>query len=249
MFVATALAQSATNDSSSATGPGIFEKAPYNMIFYGGDGGVFTPRNSSASAPTQSCAGGSPTTTAHYNCAEQFSRVGTGGFVFGARPMRYVEATFRFDILGDFNGYKSVSAPYQCVSGCTGVVNENIVTNSLLFTTDVQGVLPLFREHLLISAGGGIDWLMVRSHPQTNAQVEGACLYCPPPQGGHGPTEVAEIMYFPKQFLGIGFQVRNVQVSSGGLSQVAGPVFGPITYKDRFFLIGGEVSIRFWTRH
>lgn len=244
-----AFAQSGANDSSSHNGPGLFEKAPFNMLIEEAGGGVFSPRNSSASAPTQNCAGGFPTTTLHYDCAEQFTRVEAFHFAGGVRPIRYFEAKVGFDFLGDFNGYKSITAPYQCVSGCTGVVNENIVTSSILTTTDFEGVLPLFREHLLISGGGGIGWLQVRSHPQTNAQVEGTCIYCPPPQGGHGPTEIAELTYFPSRYIGIGLQIRNVQVSSPGLTAVAGPVFGPITYKDRFFLIGGNVSLRLWKHH
>lgn len=221
------------------------------MIFEEFDGGVFSPRNASASAPTQNCVNGLPSNGLQYDCAEQFSRVGTGGFSGGVRPLRYFEAAVRFDFLGNFNGYKTTTAPFQCVSGCTGVLNENIVTSSFMTTLDFQGVLPLFRDHLLISAGGGVDWLMVRSRVQTNAntQIQGTCFSCPPPQGGHGPTEVAEVMYLPLRYLGVGVQVRNAQVSSGGLTEAAGPLFGPITYKDRFFLIAGEATLRFWTHH
>jgi hypothetical protein len=245
LFAPALFAQNGTNDNTQTKGPGLFEKAPYGVVLFEAGGGLFSPQSSSANAPTQNCPGGVITTNLHYDCAEQFSRTGSGGFEMGGRPIRYLEASVRTDILGNFNGYQSSTAPYQCVSGCTGVVNESIVTSAALITLNVQGVLPLFREHLLISAGGGVGWLEVRSNAQTgNAQVSGGCPSCPPPQGGHGPTEVAEILYFPNRHIGFGLQFRNAQISSPGLSSVAGPIFGPITYKDRFYLIGGEITVR-----
>ncbi|HEY1760696.1 MAG TPA: hypothetical protein VGG72_35300 [Bryobacteraceae bacterium] len=248
-FVPALFAQSGAHDNAQGKAPGIFEKAPYSLINIEVGGGLFSPQSSSANAPTQNCPGGIISTNLRYDCAEQFSRAGSGGFEMGVRPIRYLEAGVRTDILGNFNGYQSNSATYQCVSGCTGVVNENIVTSSALITLNAQGVLPLFREHLLISAGGGIGWLEVRSNAQTgSAQVQGGCPSCPPPQGGHGPTAVAGMMYFPNRHVGFGLQFRDVQISSPGLSQVAGPFYGPITYKDRFYLISGEISVRFGKR-
>lgn len=92
--------------------------------------------------------------------------------------------------------------------------------------------------------------MKVHQEAQTgSAQVQGGCVYCVAPHGAHGPTEVAEIMYFPSRHFGIGLQVRNVQISTpSGLSYAAGPLYGPITYKDRFLLIGGTISLRVGSR-
>lgn len=96
----------------------------------------------------------------------------------------------------------------------------------------------------------GIAWLQVSQSPQAagNEQLEG-CDSC---QGrrGHGPTEVAEVLFLPFEHFGFGFHVRNVQISSNGLTPDSGPVSGgSITYKDRFLSIGGEISIRLGVHH
>jgi hypothetical protein len=224
-------------------------KAPYSMIYFEGGGGIVSPQHSSASVPTMPCPNGLISNLSH-PCAEQFSRADAGLIGMGVRPIRYLQTGTTIGILGNVNGYNSVTAPYQCVSGCTGTVSETVNTTTSLITIDARGVLPLFHEHLLISAGGGVGWVEVRSHAATgSAQVQGGCPYCPSPQGGHGPTEVAEITYLPDRHFGIGLQFRNVGIHSSGLTAAAGPLLGGnVTYKDRFLLIGGVISFRFGAR-
>jgi len=224
-------------------------KAPYSMMYFDFGGDAFSPRGSAASAPTQPCPNGLQTNFSK-GCAENLSTVGGGGFGFGVRPIRYLAADYGIQFLGNFNNSGTSTAPYQCISGCSGTVTETIKTVSILFTTDARAVLPLFRERLLLSAGGGMAWLNVHQAAQTgNAQVQGGCIYCQPPTGGHGPTEIAEIMYLPNRHFGIGFHVRNVQVKSPGLDFSSVNSLPGITYKDRFWVIGGQVSMRFGTRH
>lgn len=250
VFAAPALlAQNAPPDKTRSKSPGIFEKATYSYLFAEFGGGIFSPQHSTANAPTQNCLGGTITTNLHYNCAEQFSQVASGAFGLGVRPIRYLEAGVRADILGNFGSYPSGSQPFQCVSGCTGTGNAGISTVSGLVSVDGKGVLPLFGERLLISAGGGVAWLAVHQEAQSGGTPVQGCYYCAEPQRAHGLTEVADILYFPDRHFGIGLQFRNVQISTPtGLSYAAGPLYGPITYKDRFFLISGEISLRWGKR-
>ncbi len=240
MIAAVTLAAFATPLSAQTDRPA------YGLIYFEGGGGVWIPQHSTASLPTQPCSNGVISNLAK-PCAEQFSHVSAGLIGMGVRPIRYLQVGTTVGILGDFNGYKSITAPYQCVSGCTGTLNATINTTTALVTLDARGVLPLFHEHLLLSAGGGIGWIAIRSHAETgSAQVQGGCPYCPAPQGGHGPTEIGEITYLPDKHFGIGLQVRHVGISSSGLSSAAGPLLsGGVTYKDRFLLIGGVISFRF----
>jgi hypothetical protein len=117
-------------------------------------------------------------------------------------------------------------------------------------TTGARAVLPLFRERLLISAGGGFGWRLTTEEVETEGNLTAQCTSYRH-VGGHGPTEIAEIMYLPNQHIGIGFHVRNFQISSGGLTPGAyySNRFYGTTYKDSFLLIGAEVSLRWATRH
>lgn len=225
------------------------DKPPYELIYFEGGGGVWIPQHSTASVPTQTCSNGLIPSLSQ-PCAEQFSKTGAGLIGMGVRPIRYLEAGLTGGILGDFNGYKSITAPYQCVSGCTGTLSETINTTTALVALEARGVLPLFHEHLLLSGGGGVGWVEVRSHAQTgSAGVIGGCAYCPSPQGGHGPSEVGEVTYLPNKHFGLGLEFRHVGISSSGLSSTAGPLLGPpVTYKDHFLLIGGVISVRFGDR-
>jgi hypothetical protein len=65
----------------------------------------------------------------------------------------------------------------------------------------------------------------------------------------NGPTEVAEIMYMATSHIGIGAHFRSLQLSSSGLTPDAASsnAISHATFHDRFFLIGGAISIRFGT--
>jgi hypothetical protein len=112
----------------------------------------------------------------------------------------------------------------------------------LLFTSDVRFVVPLFRDRLLASAGGGIAWLQVSEAPQAVGNEQLQWCYSCQGQRGHGPTEIVELLYLPNEHVGFGFHVRNVQTSSGAFSPGANG-------RPSFLLIGGSVSLRFGTHH
>ena len=199
-------------------------KAPYSVVYGDFGFGGFSPHATSATA------------------SAGFKTVPSIDFGLGVRPIRYLQAGMSLSILGNFSGAATQSAPFQCTSGCSGTETRNIVPRSLLFTSDARFVLPLFRDRLLVSAGGGIAWLQVSEAPQAvgNEQLQG-CYTC---QGrrGHGPTEVVELSYLPNQHVGFGLHVRNVQTGSGAFSSGAN---GDL----RFLSIGGGVSLRFGTHH
>jgi hypothetical protein len=118
-----------------------------------------------------------------------------------------------------------------------------------LIRTGARAVLPLWQDRLLISAGAGWGWLrtLERAQPSSSNQQLIGCSGGPASclsASGSGPTEIVEVMYLPNAHLGIGLQFRNVQVSSSGLD--ANGLYSHVdfdtTYKDRFFLIGGDLA-------
>jgi hypothetical protein len=126
---------------------------------------------------------------------------------------------------------------------------QEIGSSAGVVSTGARLVLPLFRERLLLSAGDGYSWLRSSEHVVTgSSNVKSECTSCRS-IGGSGPTEIVEIMWMLERRAGIGFHVRNVQIKSSGLAPAAS-VYYPsgMKFKDRFFLIGGEVSIRFGRR-
>jgi hypothetical protein len=176
---------------------------------------------------------------------EYLTRAGGGSFALGFRPLRYLQTGLWGSFLGNFNGTPDSSATYTCTSGCSGTYTAAIKSHGNLLAIDSRVVLPLFRERLQISAGGGLAWLGISQSANTgNVNVPATC---PPICGdarGHGPTEVIEIKYFPGGGrVGFGFHVRGMQVHSPGLNFDAAAAGG--TYHDSFLLIGGQVSVRF----
>jgi hypothetical protein len=229
-------------------GDGILDKAPFGIVYFDVGGSLLHAR-SSASAPTQSAA--NCLVSPFSPCPEQFSNAGGSSFAFGLRPLRYLQLDgMSIDIISGFGG-RGAPPNFECTGGCAGIVNRQN-SNEFLITTGARGVLPLYRERLVLSAGAGFAFLQVNSRPSTQSsdQVAG----CNPCQsfGQHkGPTEIAEVMYFVNRHIGIGFHVRGVQTSSSGLttnSALSNAILGT-TYKERFFLIGAEVSIRFPILH
>lgn len=229
----------------------LAQKEPYTLIYFDVGGDMFKHQSSSASSQTSSNCNSVQAAVAGLSCPEQFSTVGAGSFAMGVRPIRYLQIDgLGVDILGNYNGFNSRTSTFQCVKGCSSptITTESISGTSALATTGGRFVFPLFQERLLLSAGVGFGWLWTNEKVQTTAQT--MCESCRH-VGGHGATEVAEIMYLPKPHVGIGIHVRNVQINSSGLTLDANDsniVFGT-KYKDRFLLIGGEISIRFGTRH
>ena len=224
-------------------------KAPYNVVYFDFGFGGFSPSSSLASAPTRDCSNSLPGVHSP-GCAEAFSGTPSIDVGLGVRPRRYVQGGLGFNYVGNYAGFPPQSLDYQCVTGCTGGGTRKVGTTSLVYTADARLVLPFFREHLTVSAGAGIGWLEINQKPQAvgNEQIQG-CSICQS-RRAHGPTEIAEVIYFPAEFIGIGFHYRSLQVSSSGLTPDTGPgVSSGITYKDRFSLIGGGVTIRLGTRH
>jgi len=227
-------------------------KAPYSLIYWDFGGDFFSPR-SRPPLPPLCCAPFSLQLQQQLQTQElaaaALSSAGAFRTAMGVRPFRYLQIdAVEVDALGNFNGFGNRGSSFQCVTGCTGIMTQTIGSVTGLVTTGARLVLPLFREHLLISAGGGFGWLRTNEHVQTQANETAECVSCRG-VGGHGPTEIAEIMYFPDRRLGVGFHVRNVQINSSGLNANDPNIYPPGTkFRDRFFLIGGEVSIRFGKR-
>ncbi len=176
---------------------------------------------------------------------EYLTSAGGGSFALGVRPIRYLQTGLSGSFLGNFNGNPASTAPFICTSGCTGTYTAAIKTHGRLLAIDGRAVLPLLRERLQISAGGGMAWLGISESADTgNISVPQTC---PPVCGdanGHGPTEVVEIKYFPGGgHVGFGFHVRSMQIKSSGLNFNSAGLGG--TYNDNFLLIGGQVSVRF----
>lgn len=240
-------------------------KAPYNVVYFDAGLGGFIPSSSSASVPTQDCTKLGNLVPGR-RCAEALTGTPTANFGGGVRPIRYLQAGFTASLLlADFARFGTESAQYQCTSGCTGTATRHITAHSFLFTTDARAVIPLFRERMTISAGGGMAWLMVDQQPDTagNEQLQG-CIDCQS-RRGHGPTEVVEVMFLPSRDkgsfeMGFGFHYRMVQISSPGISAYGGltaaapygafiPFSAGVTYKDHFSSFGGTFTFRFGRHH
>jgi hypothetical protein len=78
----------------------------------------------------------------------------------------------------------------------------------------------------------------IQTHP--NEQI--TCVTCQFHRAW-GPTEIAEVTYFPgdQRNVGFGLHVRGVQAITNGLSVDGSSVPG----KNHFVLIGGSISIHF----
>ncbi len=219
------------------------EKAPFNPAAFDIWASTFVP-GSSAVSPSSQC----PSSSAQ-SCAEGFSTVGGGGLGFQYRPLRYLETGVDFHILGDSGAFGPQIAGSQCVVyGCSGNVIQNVSVLESMIVTSARAVLPLFREHLLISGGGGLALLFANLNPVGNEQFSG-CYACRS-RSGHGPMEMGEVVYFPDQRrrLGIGFRVAPVQVRTSSLSAATAGANPDQIFKDHFVLISVGASLRFGGR-
>ncbi len=229
---------------------------PYGLIFLDFGGDVFTPGHSAPSKPSVPCPS-HVITQFRQGCTEELSAVRNFRFGIGVRPIRHLQIdAFDANILGNFNGFGNKQQTFQCVSGCTGSTILTVGSVHALFTTGARAVLPLWQERILISGGAGWGWLRTfeRAEPtSTNQKLIGcsggpvSCLSA----SGNGPTEIVAVMYMPSPHIGIGVHYRNVQIRSSGLDAnglYSNANFGT-TFKDRFSLIGAEISVRFGERH
>jgi hypothetical protein len=171
----------------------------------------------------------------------------TVGVAIGFRPLKYFQVdAFRLNVI--LSGMASDGRQTYVQFSDGSRLTRQIEDSSLLITTGARVVLPVWRDRLLFSAGGGWAGLFVSE--QINSP--GSYSYDEPlPQcyscrsrHGWGPTTVAEVVVFPNpaRGLGFGFHVRTVQIYSDGISLRKPPSPGA---NDRFLMIGGTVSIRF----
>jgi hypothetical protein len=181
---------------------------------------------------------------------EYLTTAGSGSFGQGFRPVRYLQAGYAVSFLGNFNGTPTSTAPIKCTSGCTGTYTATIGARGTMLSIDVRPVLPLFREQLQISAGGGFTWINAIQHADTGGiSVPNSCPpLCAGNTSGHGPSEIVEAKYFPGNgHVGIGFHVRNIQVTSSGLNFATANSEG--IYRDHFLAIGGEITVQLMMSH
>ena len=231
------------------------DKAPYSVMYWDFGGDVFSPHTTAPLPPLNTALGAfGPTVPRQQQLIDQkaASLTSAGGFraAMGVRPIRYLQIdAVEADILGNYNGFGNRTSTFQCIAGCSGTTSQTIGSVSGLITTGARGVLPLFRERLLISAGAGFGWLRTNEHVYTQSNVTAQCSSCRS-VGGHGPTEVVGVMYMLERRFGIGFHMRNVQITSFGLNANDPAIYPAGTrFKDRFWLIGGDLSIRFARRY
>jgi hypothetical protein len=169
------------------------------------------------------------------------------GVALGFRPLKYIQVdAVGFNVIPPGMASDGRQTYVQFSDGPR--LTRQIEDSSFLITTGVRFALPVWRERLLFSAGGGWAGLF------TSEQITSPDSYSydePLPQcyscrsrHGWGPTTVAEIMVFPSSTrrLGFGFHVRTAQIHSDGISFRKPTSQGA---NDRFMMIGGAVSIRF----
>jgi hypothetical protein len=167
-----------------------------------------------------------------------FSAAGAGYVAINFRPLRNLQIDA---VQADFIAAHT-DRQTQIVFDDGTVATRAIEGHPSLIAFGGRFVLPLFREKVLLSAGGGWSGVQVSEAIQTNPNEQGTCISCEFHRGW-GPTEIAEVMFFPgdQRNVGFGFHVRGVQAITNGLSVSGSTVSG----KDHFLLIGGSVSIRF----
>ena len=169
------------------------------------------------------------------------------GVAIGFRPLKYIQVdAFGFDIIPPGKASDGRQTHVQFSDGPR--LTRQIEDSSFLITTGVRFLLPVWRERLLFSAGGG--WAGLFTSEQINSpdsygydEPSPPCYSCRS-RHGWGPTTVAEIMVFPSSTrrLGFGFHARTVQIHSDGISFRKPTSHGA---NDRFMIIGGTVSIHF----
>jgi hypothetical protein len=100
---------------------------------------------------------------------EYLTRARGGSFALGFRPIRYLQTGLWGSFLGNFNGTPDGTASFTCTSGCTGTYSATVKSHGHLLAIDGRAVLPLFRERLQISAGGGMAWLGISQSADTGS--------------------------------------------------------------------------------
>lgn len=169
------------------------------------------------------------------------STAGAGYFAMTFRPLRNLQID---GVQAEFVAHSNDRLALIQFSDGTTAYRE-IQGHPALIAFGGRFVLPLLREKVLFSAGGGWAGLKFDESVQSNPNEQITCVTCVN-GSGWGPTEIAEVMFFPgdQRNVGFGFHVRGVQVITNGLSGLSADG-STISGKDHFLLIGGSVSIRF----
>lgn len=167
-----------------------------------------------------------------------FPSAGAGFFAINFRPLRNLQIDA---IQAEFIAPTNDGQGLVIFNDGTQAIRE-IKGHPSLIAFGARFVLPLSRDKVLFSVGGGWSGLQTSESVQSNSGEQIACSPCQSLRGW-GPTEIAEVMYFPgdQRNVGFGLHVRGVQIITNGLAIPDTNISG----KDHVLLIGGSVSIRF----
>jgi hypothetical protein len=171
-----------------------------------------------------------------------FLEPGSLSFLFGYRPVRFFQLDAGIDLsLG------SPTSMHRTIQTTRG--EREVVNNLLAVPFGGRLVLPLFKEHFLISAGGGAAFLRNNESgvpkptgdPYTYEVVE--CTSCQS-RSGWGPYGLVQVLYVPgkSRRFGIGCTGRWTQAQlTGGFL----PNYSRSQTKDNWLFLGATMSVRF----
>lgn len=165
-----------------------------------------------------------------------FSSGFAGGFTFGYRFQRYLQADFGFDLS---RGAANVNRTINTTGGLRSVGDDE-----LFIPVGGRFVLPLARERLLLSAGGGYAYLKyseVARPASANEQV--ICSSCTA-RSGNGSYEMFQIKYLVdrQRHFGLGFTTKFFQGKTTGDGLGTALRFSS---NDRWTSLSGTFSFHF----
>lgn len=171
-----------------------------------------------------------------------FLEPGSLSFSFGYRPVRFFQLDAGIDL--SMGGATSMHRTIQTTRG-----EREVVNNLLAAPFGGRLVLPLFKEHFLISAGGGVAFLRNNESgvpkptgdPYTYEVVE--CTSCQS-RSGWGPYGLVQVLYVAGKgrHFGVGCTGRWTQAQlTGGFL----PNYSRSQTKDNWLFLGGTMSFRF----
>ncbi len=166
----------------------------------------------------------------------KFSTAPGVGFNFGVRLHRYFQ----------------VDAGFEAGSGAAGVSRTINTTGGPRDVGDTEYfvpigarlVLPLFKERLLLSGGGGGAYISYQETPKARANETVICTSCVSRSGG-GAFEVAQIKWMvdKQRHFGLGLTTRWYQASSKGATLGSTGLSG--TSKDRWMTVAATLGFHF----
>lgn len=160
---------------------------------------------------------------------------GLGG---GYRPSRFFQLDAGCDFFGGALGINRSINVRNTQTGATGV--RDVKDSEALITTGGRLILPLFKDRILISAGGGMAYLTYFEHGVSEGYEVIKCTSCRS-RGGWGPYQQGQVLFVVDhgRHVGLGATFKVAEVSTGG------SLLNGARSRERWQNLSAVVSFRF----